>query len=230
MSKRSSIPKKVEKTLYKEVNSSCPVCGQDNVNTLSIHHIEPYALTESHNLDNMIVLCANCHALADKKEINKETLIDIKNNASRNNVINFVKDRKDIANITGNGNIVSGGSINVAGDIKIKVQSLNSGRKQPIIVQGTLQTDARRYGYIDYLIGRYNEFKKWECDKSGVKMNYAMIRVSYKREIKYNVKDTPLNLFEKAVAYLQKRIFNTKLGRIRNKKGVNVFTTFDDFQ
>lgn len=84
-------------------------------------------------------------------------------------------------------------------------------------------------GYLNHLVNRYNEFKAWDCKQEGIPINYAFIRVAYQREMKYKVKDTPVELFDSAVAYLQRRIENTKLGRMKKGQGQKLFSSFDDF-
>jgi hypothetical protein len=55
-------------------------------------------------------------------------------------------------------------------------------------------------GYLRYLADRYNEFKRWECEQRGQKMAHGFIYTAYKRELKYDLRNTPVDRFE-AVAY-----------------------------
>ena len=84
-------------------------------------------------------------------------------------------------------------------------------------------------GYLRYLVERFKEFKQWELDEAGIQMKHGLIYVSYKRAMKYDLKHTPETHFDAAVEYLQKRISNTKLGRIQQKKGHESFSSFETF-
>ena len=81
--------------------------------------------------------------------------------------------------------------------------------------------------YLNYLVRRYEQFKKWECDRNGQRMGWGVIRNAYKREMKYEVIHTPKEMFEDAVEYLQRRIRNTRLGRM--KKCQRLYSEFNEF-
>lgn len=191
MSKRNSIPKKIEKLLFQEVGSRCPVCGQIDVTTLTIHHIEQYATNPMHHPSTMIVLCANCHAKADRGEISKAMLYDIKKKA---NIVSPKSSTRSKINVKGVANVV-GENVHIGGDVRINVHTGKKRLTKPII-PGSVSEDVRKIGYLEYLVKRYNEFKKWECESKGQEMKYFLIRRAYEGELKYQVKDTPLNLFE----------------------------------
>lgn len=133
--------------------------------------------------------------------------------------------RSSNINVTGEGNVVSGGDIHLNVHMPTKRRKRS---KQPII-PGTVAEDARMIGYLKYLASRYNEFKKWDCDQEKRPMKYPMIYVSYKRDMHYSISNTPVALFDEASAYLQKRIKNTKLGRMKGKhqRLFQLFTNFD---
>jgi hypothetical protein len=76
--RRRAVPRDVERALYQEVGSRCPECGEANVKALTVHHIVAYAQAYGHNPDAMIVLCANCHARADRREITEDELFRMK--------------------------------------------------------------------------------------------------------------------------------------------------------
>lgn len=58
---RKSLPRKLEKTVYQQFRSRCPFCGEDDVNTLQVHHIVAHAKMQSHHIENLLLTCANCH-------------------------------------------------------------------------------------------------------------------------------------------------------------------------
>jgi hypothetical protein len=124
--------------------------------------------------------------------------------------------------VSGNHNMVAGGNLNVT------YRRTAKSARAPVY-PGTVGEDPRMIGYLNYLVRRYNEFKKWDCDRTGAPMNYALIRVAYQREVKYLVKDTPRTHFPAAVAFLQRRIRGTTLGRMKAKSGDRLFSSFEEF-
>lgn len=126
--------------------------------------------------------------------------------------------------VFGNGNFVVGkGSIHVE---NVDMRSTTRRRRSPVI-PGTVATDPYKVGYLEYLVGRFNQFKESEVGKPAMK--YALIRIAYKREIKFNVAHTPLERFDEAVAYLQGRIRNTMIGRAKAAEGNRLFESFAEF-
>jgi len=226
---KSKIPRKIEKEIYQEANSQCIVCGLNDINVLTIHHIIPYSEDPHNDPHHMCVLCANCHAKADRGEISRQTLYNYKRKLRTNiTQLSELKSRQERVLVFGDGNVTAARDIHVSGDLNIKIPKVKK-PSLPIIIPGTVAEDSRIYGYLNYLVRRYNEFKEWECKINNHRMNYAFIHVAYKREMKYNIKDTPRDMFERAVEYLQKRISNTKLGRIRKKSGQKLFSEYETF-
>jgi hypothetical protein len=227
--RQSKIPRKIEKEIYQEANSRCVVCGLDDINVLTVHHIIPYSEKHHHNPHHMCLLCANCHAKADCGEISRQSLYNYKLRL-RTRITQFseLKSHQERVLVVGDGNVTSARDIHISGDLNIKIPKAKK-PSRPIIIPGTVAENSRIYGYLNYIVRRYNEFKEWECKINNQKMNYALIHVAYKREMKYNIKDTPIDMFDRAVEYLQKRISNTKLGRIRKKSGQKLFSGFETF-
>lgn len=222
MADRPKIPRLTERKLYQEAGSRCANCGKTEVEKLRIHHIVPFTENPKHDLEHMILLCLECHDDADRGNISREELYAMKKNKS--NVIQFPGLKKETPSqitVTGNGNITSGRDTNLIVPKSPKMSA-------PII-PGTVSTDARKIGYLKYLRDRYNDLKNWDCKTNGEKFNPHQLRSSYKREIKYELNDTPLELFEAAVRFLQGRISNTKIGRIRKSQGQVLFSSFDEF-
>lgn len=219
--RRKAVPKRLEKSLYQEVESRCPLCGEDNVTALQIHHIKPYAETLRHDPNEMIVICASCHARADAGEIPRSQLYSAK---SAHKTLKFPCPQPAVSqNVCGNGNIVA------VGDVSIKISGGRSRRDAVPRVAGTVCDDPRKVGYLLYLVDRYNQFRAWHCNKQGEPMRWGFIYTAYKRHMKYAIKTTPITAFENGAAYLKKRILDTMLGRNLTAKGQRVYSSFDDF-
>lgn len=58
-SNRVPIPKKLKEQVYEKYKNSCSHCsGKEN---LEIHHIIPYSVCKKHEIDNLLLLCFDCH-------------------------------------------------------------------------------------------------------------------------------------------------------------------------
>ncbi|MCP4593238.1 MAG: HNH endonuclease [bacterium] len=216
--RRTGVPKPMAKRLYQEVQSRCPLCDEDNVTKLTVHHIVPYAESKEHDPAHMVVLCANCHARATAGEIDRDKLYKAKHGPP---IYKFPGAETMNQHVVGNGNVVAGR------DVTIRVQASSKHRAMPRPA-GTVCDDPRKVGYLQYLADRYNQFRK--CDlQNGEKMRGGFIHGAYKRHMKYAIRTTPMEHFEEGAVFLQGRILRTKLGRILNARGQRVFSSFDEF-
>jgi hypothetical protein len=70
---RTTIPAEIKRRVLVEAGHRCaiPTCRHIDV---EIHHIKPWGECESHEYENLIALCPNCHSRADKGEIDKKSL------------------------------------------------------------------------------------------------------------------------------------------------------------
>ncbi|OGI14978.1 hypothetical protein A3K63_03060 [Candidatus Micrarchaeota archaeon RBG_16_49_10] len=59
---RTPIPIKIKKRIFERAENACQHCGNSNVK-LHIHHIDKNP--ENNNLSNLIVLCPDCHSIAE---------------------------------------------------------------------------------------------------------------------------------------------------------------------
>jgi len=79
---RPSIPADLERRLMIEAGYRCAVCKTPE--PLQIDHIVEWSTVRKHEFENMIVLCANCHARkknsSDPRHINRASLQRIKSN------------------------------------------------------------------------------------------------------------------------------------------------------
>lgn len=230
MARRPLNPRILEKRLYQEAGSKCPVCGETQVSALRIHHIIPFARVGQHDPAAMILLCANCHARADRGEISCDELFEIKRRlqaAPRKKATSTSKRSAVDRSRRVSGAIAAGRDVNIGGDVVIKGHGQRHvGRTT---VPGTVAEDKWKVGYLKYLGHRFNQFKEWEMRMHGQPMKHALIWVDYRREIKFNVEQTPLELFQRAVEYLRGRIDNTMVGRIRRSKGHQNYRALPQF-
>lgn len=222
MPKRRSIPSQLQKRLYQECGSACSICGEADVQTLEIHHIE--GDPSRHIEDQMLVLCASCHAKAERGGLSKEALYEAKR-SSRQAKSSSVGEHTPTLRLVGSNNFAAGRDLNV-GSVTIRT---SRGSVRSPVMPGTVAEHPNMANYLNYLVDRYNEFKKWDCERTGKPMKYPLIRVAYQKEMGCKVKDTPVEQFEAACAFLQRRIDNSVLGRIQRKKGLPTYSSYSDW-
>lgn len=93
--KRKSISKQVIKSLMVRSNGQCECCGfggQGLENIMNIHHIHKYSETQDNSLNNLKLLCPNCHSTI-------HTLENCSDKDIYNNIINNLKEKDKIINL-----------------------------------------------------------------------------------------------------------------------------------
>jgi hypothetical protein len=105
-----------------------------------------------------------------------------------------------------------------------------SKRRAPKILptQGAIGHDLAKRNYTLHLIERYNDFQKWDSSKPG-KGKYIVIHRAIKLEFGAKWDLVPEGQFARLVEYLQRRILNSKLGRIKNSRGEKCFSTWEEW-
>src|SRR5579885_783425 len=51
------------RSVFREYNNRCYVCGFSVPQVLRVHHLVPVSLGGVDTLENLVLLCSNCHAL-----------------------------------------------------------------------------------------------------------------------------------------------------------------------
>lgn len=250
--KRLTIPKKVENEVLLKSGRRCCLCwalkGNSNVRLGQIAHLDHNP--QNNEFDNLAFLCFDHHDKYDVKTSQSKRYKPAEVKSYRDKLYDAIQswqkppfdqtnvnssrgipDPHDMApcrktpsvSIHGNGNLVAGRDLNIV------LKHPHKSRQPSPVIPGTVVEDHKKFNYIEYLIRRYNDFKKWDCTKQEIQMKYALIRVAYKRKMKCDVRHTPLTRFQEAVNFLQARIVSTRLGRIEHSKGNPLFETFEQF-
>ena len=218
---RKAIPEKIKKKIYQEAGMVCPVCGESDVATFEIHHIQPYSENNQHNEENLILLCSNCHAKVTAGEITendvlrqKISLIKGNKTASQgqsqpNNVVNF------------NSGVNNGV---VANKVEIKTQKKSIKINAP---EGSIASSVIHRNYIKRLIDRYHEFKTADVGKE--KMKYTIIYGAIKRKFGAKWDMIPIKQFEQLVTFMHRRIDNTILGKTNKARNIKRYSTFEKY-
>jgi len=93
---------------------------------------------------------------------------------------------------------------------------------------GAIGHDLAMRNYTLHLINRYNDFQKWDTSKprSGKYTTlYRVIRTHFGCKWDFVAQSR----FHELIEYLQHRILNTKLGRIKNSRGQKCFSTWKEW-
>ncbi|MGC1504213.1 MAG: HNH endonuclease [Cognatishimia sp.] len=218
--KRKPLPKKLEKEIYQQFGSQCPFCGEADVNTLQVHHIIAHAQVQAHHADNLCLTCANCHQKIENKVITVQEVADAKFKAQRAHS-SLSRQRP-----AGSGNVLTFNGTNtgvVANTVNVTTKS-SSVKQGPIL--GTIGSNLEQRNYAKHLIDRYHEFKKAEVGKKAMK--YQVFYNSIKREFGAKWDHIPEGAFGSLVAFLQRRIDSTQLGKTRKARQEKNYATFDE--
>ena len=78
MTQRTPIPAEIRRHVLVEAGHRCAIPTCRNAANVDLHHIEPWERCREHVVDNLIVLCPNCHRLVHDEKIDKKSLIKYK--------------------------------------------------------------------------------------------------------------------------------------------------------
>ena len=70
---RTHIPEELKRRVLLEAGHRCAIHTCRHID-VEIHHIVPWAQCKEHTYENLIALCPNCHARADKNDIDRKSL------------------------------------------------------------------------------------------------------------------------------------------------------------
>jgi hypothetical protein len=126
--------------------------------------------------------------------------------------------------------------INTGGNVAYK--SPGAIQAQTVNVRTTKQTirfsppsdaigaSAELASYIEYLIGRYQDYQKLDVQKEG-RGKYVIIYNAIRGEYGSKWQTIPGAKFEDLMSFLQRRIDNSKIGRIRKSRGQKRYHSFE---
>lgn len=217
---RKAVPAKVKALLQKEIASSCPFCGNDDVDHFQIHHIDENPINNEYG--NLLMVCPNCHSKITKGDISihevrrKKMLLTSRMKGpttTQGNVVNF--NAKVQHAILGNNNTIT-----------LKAPSRN---KYP---PGCIGSDTVRANYVGELIDQYNDYKSKEIGKDD--MVWGLFGRKLKKRFGigptrtiYNV---PMTRFDELTSYIQSEIDRTWLARIKRGKGqLKNYKSFEEY-
>ena len=218
---RKAIPEKIKKKIYQEAGMACSMCGESDVTTFEIHHIQPYSDNNEHEEENLILLCSNCHAKVTAGEITENEVLRLKISLMKGN--NSAPQQKSQSNNVLNFNSGVNNGV-VANKVEIKTQKKFIKISAP---EGTIASSANHRNYIKRLIDRYHEFKTADVGK--VKMKYTIIYGAIKKEFGAKWDMIPISRFERLVVFMHRRIDNTILGKTNKARNIKRYSTFEEY-
>lgn len=220
MTRRRTLPKRLEKTIYQQFGSKCPFCDETDVATLQVHHIEPHSIVQEHTAENLLLTCANCHQKIEDGRISAREVHRAKLRAEQSAGL----DVEAPGPAGGNTVTVSGDNHGVVANSISILTPKTSVKVAPL--SGTIAADFQRRNYTKYLIDRYHEFKQAEVGKGNVK--YAVLYKSVERQFGAKWDNLSVDKFEALTGFLQDKIDGTRLGRTKKAQGQARYSTFQD--
>lgn len=79
---RPAIPRALDRAVRVEAGHRCAIPTCRATSGLQIHHIEKWSKVHEHSFENLILLCANCHARVTSGEIDRRSIAAYKSNLS----------------------------------------------------------------------------------------------------------------------------------------------------
>lgn len=220
MKPRKKPSQRMRALLQKEIDSCCPFCGSQEVDTFEVHHMNDNP--EDDRLDNEIMVCPTCHSKITVGTIprndvyrKKYELVEASNRNKRQKPESTANiSMKDVGvGIVGNNNRVTTKTV--------KKQII----KYP---PDCIGSDSAKANYISYLIDRYNKFASWQRTDFRYPVFNTHLKKRFKVGPQRTVYNIPLTRFDELVEYIQMRISDTRLGRIK-KKSQRLFDTFTEY-
>jgi hypothetical protein len=196
---------------------------------------------ERHAFENLLLLCKVCHRIVDDRpDIHTvELLQEMKEMHERNGDIELSMDAARMAQKLYSASQVS---ITASDNAQVMVSSPGAIQAQQVVIkttkrkvpavlptQGAIGHNLAKRNYTLHLIERYNDFQKWDASKAGIG-KYIVLGRAIKKEFGAKWDLIPETQFLQVVAYIQRRILGTKLGRIKNSRGEKCFSTWEEWQ
>lgn len=193
---------------------------------------------ERHGFNNLILLCGRHHTIidADVNEYPVEKLLKIKKLHEQVGPIEITPHTASVAQaLLGNyQNIIVQNNtgpvaVNSPGAIQTKTLNLKNTKENITIAppEGSVSSVLDMRSYIEYLISKHQDYQKQHKEKTG-RYKYIAIYNAIKREYKCKWQLVPVERFEELVLFLQNKIDNTKVGRIRKSRNQTRYHSFEE--
>lgn len=187
---------------------------------------------------NLILICSRHHTIIDTEvsEFPIELLTDYKRAQEQQGAVEITPQTTAVSKVLLKNyqNIVVSGNtgkvaINSPGAIQADTINIKSSRAKTILKSpdGSVSAVLEMNSYIEYLIGKYKDFQLQDSSKQD-NYKYMIIYNAIKREFGSKWQLVPASNFEKLVLFLHKRIDNSRVGRIRLKRGQKSYHSYSE--
>lgn len=195
---------------------------------------------ERHSFENLLLLCKVCHRIVDDRpDIHTvELLQEMKEMHERNGDIELSIEQAQMAQRL---YAQSQLSVHASGNAQVMVDSpgaiqaqqvilKTTKRKAPAILptQGAIGHNLAKRNYTLHLMERCNDFQKWDSSKQGVG-KYIVLGRAIKKKFGAKWDLVPEAQFFRLTDFIQRRVLNSKLGRIKNARGEKCFSTWEEW-
>lgn len=193
---------------------------------------------DRHGFGNLILLCARHHTVIDsefrkytvavlekmKRDHEAEGLVEI-NPALGSVAQGLIKKYEGVVIVNSGGNV----AYQSPGAIQAQTLNLKTTKKTVRInpPADAIGASAELASYIEYLIRKYNDYQKLDVEKEGIG-KYIIIYNAIRGEYGSKWQTIPVGKFEGLVSFLQRRIDNSKIGRIRKGRGQKRYHSFEE--
>lgn len=206
--------------LQKENGSMCPFCPSQEVDTFEIHHIN--GVPDDDRLENQLMVCRTCHAKITAGTITLDDVVQKKKELTMKTAEKTAEREPAISNIS-----VRDAGVVVVGNNN-RISTVTRKKRVNKYPPDCIGYDSMKANYVNYLIDRYQKLASWRREG----FSYAVFPTQLKRRFKIGSQRTIYNLtldrFDELVAYIQERILNTQIGRMRGGSQ-KLFDTFGEY-
>jgi len=218
--KRLTLSKTIEKRAFQQAGSACGFCPEHEIASLQVHHMD---WNPSNNvLENLLVVCANCHTKITGGVISEA---DVR---TKKREIEWLHGQRTRHSPSGTVSVNITGS-SFKGDIAQNITKIST-TKTPRTVHppGSLGADLRRKGYIDYLIARYFDFRKADVSYGPARsFSYAEIHRTIQHEFGHKTFFMPVEFFERLVEFSSISHYRTILGKHNTSRRIANYHSYD---
>ena len=184
---------------------------------------------ERHSFANLILLCRRHHKVIDSEEERYPAtlLAEMKRTHEERSTAQIHPDVGAIAEALIDGYrhvtiVETGGKLAIGSPGAIQADTVNinttKGRVKIQPPAGSIGNDPCMASYIEYLVRKYQDYQKQHEEKKG-RFKYIALYNAIRREFGSKWQTLPDFQFDALRVFLHRRIDNTRVGRIRKKRG-----------
>jgi len=219
---RKDIPRMTQKRIYQEADSRCAFCREEEVTSLTIHHID--SNPENNHEENLILVCSNCHGKITHAILSPADVSLKKREIFWTKKMGENKAGKSFSVVVDN-SVIMGDVANTITNISMKKHS----SKAPPHPQGSIGANLAMKAYADYLIRQYFDFKTADSSYGrNTKFSHAVIHQNIQKTLGGKTFYLPESKFQDLVEFLQNHIDQTIQGKVNRKRGVKNYHSFQE--